>query len=283
MGPRVDSLSNYEVTGGQLVWAYGAGFTGAKRVTVGDTDATDLINYDDVTLGFTVPKQPGGSSNWVQVTGADGTTSPCEGSGQLLTYADEVIDPPRGEFRLDSVTPSPITAGRADSYWLQGSGLSAVSLVLIEDNNCSFETHDDTRLVFQVPEFRHDSSRPTATLRVHTATTSEDLAVECVTLADVLPSDAQPWVGHLDPIELPAEGGTLTLHGGALRDVLHVYVGNVEATIDELHDDQIVVTVGSLADYAYTGVQVSAVTERAGSPTDDLTKLRVRAPADQDA
>jgi hypothetical protein len=276
MTPRVDSLSNYEVTPGQTVWAYGAGFTGARRVSVGDADATELINYDDVTLGFTVPKQPGGSSNWVQVTGADGTASPCEGSGQLLTYADEVLDPPRGEFRLDSVTPSPITAGRADSYWLQGSGLSAVSLVLIEDNNCSFETHDDARLIFHVPEFRHDSGQPTATLRVHTANTSKDLDVDCVTLADVVPTDAQPWIGHLEPTELPPSGGSFTVHGGALREVLQVTVGGIEATIDDRHDDHIDVTVGSLADYAYTEVPVVAVTEHAGTPTNDLTKLRVR-------
>jgi hypothetical protein len=179
MGPRVDSLSNHRVTPGQIIWAYGAGFTGVARVTVGDSAATDLINYDDVTLGFTVPKQPGGSANWVQVTGADGSTSPCIGEGQLLTYLDEVIDPPRGKLELDSVTP---------------------------------------------------------------------------------PS-----------------GGTLTVHGGALSGVLSVAVGNVEATIDELHDDHIVVTVGSLAEYAYTEVPVVAITEHAGTPTNDLTKLRVRA------
>src|SRR5262249_46456265 len=110
----------HQVTPGQIVWAYGAGFTGTAKVTVGDAAATDLINYDDTTLGFTVPAQPGGSTNWVQVTGADGSTSPCEGDGQLVTYLNDVLDPPRGRLKLDSVTPSPITAGRADNYWLVG-------------------------------------------------------------------------------------------------------------------------------------------------------------------
>src|SRR3954449_216215 len=118
MGPRVDSLSNHQVTAGQQIFAYGAGFTGATRVRVGEEEATHVFQYDDTTIGFTVPAQPGGSTNWVVVVGADGTGSPCVGDGQLVAYLDEVLDAPRGTLRLDSITPSPVVTGRADSYWV---------------------------------------------------------------------------------------------------------------------------------------------------------------------
>ena len=47
MGPRVDSLSNYQVTAGQQIYAYGAGFAGATRVTVGDVEATHDVSGHD--------------------------------------------------------------------------------------------------------------------------------------------------------------------------------------------------------------------------------------------
>lgn len=278
MTARVDSLSNYQIKPGQTVWAYGAGLLGATKVMVGDAEATGLISYDDVTLGFTAPTQPGGSTNWVQVTGKDGSTSPCVGDGQLVTYLDDVLDPPRGALRLDSLTPSTITAGRADSYWVLGSGLSATSVVVLENHNCDFETHDDERLMIKVPEFRHDSSKPTAVLRVHTAQTSAEIEVACVTIDDVVPEDHAPAIGHLDPTQLPASGGTLTLWGGGLNSVTHVTVGRVEATIDELHADHVVVTVPSLAEHVHEEVNVFAATAHAGTPTiPALTMLRVTA------
>lgn len=278
MGPRVDSLSNYQVTAGQNVWAYGAGFTGAKKVTVGDAEATEIVCYEDNTIGFHVPKQLGGTSQWVQITGADGSVSACDGNAQLVTYLDEVFDQPRGELRLDSVTPSPITVGRADSYWLLGSGLSAVSVIVLDGHHsCDFETHDDERLVIHVPEFNHPTSQTTMQLSVNTAHARAELQVECVSLDDVVPDDHAPAIGHLEPPQLPASGGRLTLWGSGLNSVTSVSVGTLDATIEELHADHIVVTVGSLADHVHDMVNVSAVTPHAGTPVTDLTMLRVTA------
>jgi len=276
MGPRVDSLSNYQVTAGQQIYAYGAGFSGATRVTVGDAEATHVYSADDVAIVFTLPNQPGGSTNWVVVTGADGSTSPCVGDAQLVTYLDGVTDQPRGALRLDSVTPSPIVAGRPNDYWLVGSGLSGAVVVMVEGHSCDFETHDDARLVMRVPAFRHDSSQPTVEVKVHDQQTSATLAVQCVTEADATPPAGPPWVGHLDPAELPASGGRLVVHGGSLSDVTAIDVGGIDATIEEVHDDQVVVTLGSLAGYEHQQLMVVAVTPRGGTPYVETAKLHVR-------
>ncbi|MDT4920807.1 MAG: hypothetical protein QOI15_1709 [Pseudonocardiales bacterium] len=278
MGPRVESLSNYQVTAGQNVWAYGAGFTGVKKITVGDAEATEIVCYEDNTIGFHVPKQPGGSSHWVQITGADGSVSQCVSNAQLLTYLDEVFDQPRGQLRLDSITPSPVTVGRADSYWVLGSGLSATSVVVMDGHSCDFETHDDERLVIHVPQFHHPTEQTSMRLRVHTAHTQAELEVACVSLDDVVPEDHAPAIGHLEPTQLPASGGKLTLWGAGLNGVTHVDVGLIAATIDEVHADHIVVTVPSLADHVHEELNVVAVTPHAGTPTiPALTMLRVTA------
>jgi len=277
MGPRVDSLSNYQVTAGQQIYAYGAGFTGAMKVTVGDAEATHVYTAEDTSIVFTLPRQPGGSTAWVVVTGADGSTSPCVGDAQLVTYLDDVLDPPRGPLRLDSVTPTPIVAGRPDDYWLLGSGLSGAVAVILDGTACDYETHDDGRLVIRVPAFHHDSSRPTAELKVHTHETFATLAVPCVIEADVVPSDSPPWVGHLEPPELPAAGGRLVVRGGALREVTNVLVGGTDAVIEEVHDDHVLVSVGSLAGHEHEELMVVAVTPRAGTPFTDGAKLRVTA------
>ena len=276
MGPRVDSLSNYQVTAGQQIYAYGAGFAGATRVTVGDAEATHVFSADDVTILFTLPDQPGGSTNWVVVTGADGSTSPCVGDAQLVTYLDGVIDPPRGALRLDSVTPSPIVAGRPNDYWLVGSGLSDAGVVMVGGQACDFETHDDARLIMRVPAFHHDSSQPAVEVKVHDQQTSATLAVPCVTEADATPPAGPPWVGHLDPEELPATGGRLVVHGGSLSDVTAIDVGGIDATIEEIHDDQVVVSLGSLAGYEHQQLMVVAVTPRGGTPYVETAKLHVR-------
>lgn len=277
MGPRVDSLSNYQVTAGQQIYAYGAGFAGATRVTVGDVEATHVFSADDVTILFTLPDQPGGSTNWVVVTGADGTTSPCVGAAQLVTYVDGVTDQPRGALRLDGVTPSPIVAGQPNSYWVLGSGLSDVNVVIVGGHGCNYETHDDARLVIEVPAFDHDSSKPTVLLRVHDSQTHADLDVPCVTIADASPAAGTPWVGHLEPSELPVTGGRLVVHGGSLGDVTAIDVGGVEATIEEIHDDQVIVHVGSLAGHEHQQLMVVAVTPRGGTPYLETAKLHVRA------
>ena len=275
MGPRVDSLSNYQVTSGQQIYAYGGGLQGATRVTVGDAEATHVYSAEDTSIVFTLPSQPGGSTNWVVVTGADGSTSPCVGDAQLVTYLDGVTEQPRGPLRIDSVTPSPIVAGQANSYWVLGSGFSDAVAVIVEGHACNHETHDDTRLVIQVPEFRHDSSQPTVLLRIHDSQTHADLDVPCMTSADATPPAGPPWVGHLEPAELTAAGGRVVVHGGSLGDVTAIDVGGVEATIDEVHDDQVVITLGSLAGHEHEWLMVVAVTPRGGTPFSESAKLHV--------
>jgi hypothetical protein len=276
MPPKLDSLSNYEVKSGQRIYGYGSGLAGASGVTVGDAAATDVYAAEDDAVLFVVPHQPGGSRNWVVVTGHDGSTSPCEGEAQLLTYVDEVFDPPvGGAVSLQSITPSPVTVGRADSYWVLGSGLAAVSVVVFGPHACTYETHDDTRLLIHIPEFHIDSTHATMDLAIHTPDSTATLAVDVVPLADALPADQQPWIGHLDPPSLPASGGRLTIMGGGLHGVTSVGIGNAEVTLEEVHDERIVVSVGSLAEYVHTQVAVEAVSPVGGTPVLDATMLRV--------
>lgn len=106
MAAHIDSLSNHQVTAGQHVRASGTGFVDVSAVQVGDAWADDVRAEAGGTLvGFTVPAQPEGSSAWVIVHLADGSSSPCEGDAQFVTYTSSVLDPPPGELRVESIVP----------------------------------------------------------------------------------------------------------------------------------------------------------------------------------
>ena len=52
---------------------------------------------------------------------------------------------------LTALIPETVTLGRADTYWLTGSGLSMTAGVIIGNDAAAYETHDDTRLMLHIP------------------------------------------------------------------------------------------------------------------------------------
>ena len=250
-GPiRLDSLSNHEVTAGQHIHGYGSGFEAVIGVQVGTEWATDFKVDGTTIVSFTVPHGAGGASEWVIVHRGDGTSSPCVGDDQRLTYVDPLAAP-NPALRLDSITPETITLGRADSYWVLGAGLSAVSWTTVGHSGCEYETYDDTRLILHVPEqVRVDEGATTVEVKVATPSGPiQSLQVPCTKLADAQVAGGPPAVLNVDPTSLPSSGGRLTIHGGGFTELQWVHVGAADVTIESAHEAVIVVHVGSLADY----------------------------------
>jgi hypothetical protein len=247
---QLDSLSNHQVTEGEYIHAYGSGFENVTGVQVGAEWATELKVDGTTIASFKVPHGAAGASEWVVVHRSDGTSSPCVSDQQRVTYADPLA-PPVSALRLDSITPDTITLGRADSYWILGAGLSTASWASVGHSGCEYETYDETRLILHVPEqVRVDEGATTVEIKVGSPSGPvQSLHAPCIKLKDAQSAGGPPAVLSLDPVSLPSSGGRLTIHGGGFQNVQWVHVGPAEVTIDSVHHDTIVVTVGSLEQY----------------------------------
>lgn len=258
-GPiQLDSLSNHQVSSGESIYGYGSGFEGVTGVQVGAEWAPSFHVDGTTVVTFTVPHGAGGATEWVIVHRSDGTSSPCVGDGQLITYASP-LDAPPAALRLDSLTPDTITVGRADSYWLLGAGLSKVTAVVIGRSACSYETYDDERLVMHVPEHATaDSGETHVEIKVMGHTGDATLSVPYVSFVDSASANGPPSVFSVEPTSLPSTGGQLTIRGGGFQGVQWVRIGDAEVTIESAHHDVLVVQVGSLAHSAgeRVGVEV---------------------------
>jgi hypothetical protein len=245
---QLDSLSNHQVSPGDHVYGYGSGFEGVNGVQVGTEWATDFRVDGTTVVTFTVPHGAGGATEWVIVHRSDGTSSPCVGGAQQLTYLDPLAAP-IDRLRLDSLTPETITVGRADSYWLLGSGLSAVSILTVGHSGCEYETYDSERLILHVPEqLRVDTGATSVEIKVFSPNGDGTLTVPCMQIADATSAGGAPAVLSVEPTSLPGAGGRLTIYGGGFQEVTWVHVGGTVATIESLHHDVIVAQVGSLED-----------------------------------
>jgi hypothetical protein len=275
MAPRIDSLSNHQVSEGQSIFAYGSGFVDVTGVQVGTEWATSFVVDGDTIITFTTPHQPGGSTNWVVVHLADGTTSPAEGDPQMVTY-DSILEPPAGALTIDSIVPDTITLGRADTYWVMGTGLSQTHIVTLGNDAPTFETYDDTRVMLHVHELPLDSGASLeltifagehhATLTVNTAVAEEPEK----------PYD-RPVIFSVEPMTLPAGGGQITIHGDDFQYVTTAAVGGVAATIDSLERTQIVATVGSLAEHVGQTVGVEVIDSNTSSGLSSNHEITVTA------
>jgi hypothetical protein len=246
---QLDSLSNHRVSAGESVYGYGSGFDGITGVQVGAEWAADFRVDGGTIVTFTVPHGAGGASEWVVLHAADGTTSPCVGDEQRITYVDPLAAP-SGPLRLDGISPETITVGRADSYWLIGGGLSAASGVVVGHSGCEYETYDDERLILHVPDqVRVDAGATSVEVKVLSPNGDGTLHVPCIQIADATSAGGAPAVLGVDPTSLPSSGGQLTIRGGGFQEVTWVHVGASTATIQSLHHDTIVVQVDSLADF----------------------------------
>ena len=246
---RIDSLSNHQVSPGQLVYAHGSGFVDVVGVQVGDAWADNLHVDGEGLASFDVPQQPDGTPAWVVVHLADGTTSPCEGDAQMLEYRSPVLEAPPGEMLLTALIPETVTLGRADTYWLTGSGLSMTAGVIIGNDAAAYETHDDTRLMLHIPAIEGPEDGMIE-LSIFGGGHSASLQVPCTSGA-VAPSHDYhgPEVISVEPASLPAAGGEITIHGSDLDRVTLVCVGpTVTAQPYWVTADRIIATVPSLAD-----------------------------------
>lgn len=258
-GPiQLDSLSNHQVAPGETIYGYGSGFEGVTGVQVGAEWASYFKVDGTTVVTFTLPHGAGGATEWVILHRSDGTSSPCLGDGQLVTYASP-LDAPAAPLRLDSLTPDTLTIGRADTYWLLGAGLSKVTAVVIGQHGCGYEAYDDERLVLHVPEnVTLDAGSTTVGIQVMAHTGDATLTVPCHQLVDDSSAGGPPSVFSVEPTSLPSTGGQLTIYGGGFQGVQWVHVGDAEVTIESAHHDVLVVHVGSLAHSAggRVGVEV---------------------------
>ena len=255
---QLDSLSNHQVSPGESIYGYGSGFDGVTGVQVG-TEWAPYFKVDGTTVvTFTLPHGAGGASEWVVLHRGDGTSSPCVGDEQRITYVNP-LDAPAAPLRLDSLTPDTVTIGRADTYWLLGAGLSKVTAVVIGRNACGYETYDDQRLVMHVPELvTVDAGSTTVDIKVMGHTGDATLTVPTLQLVDAESAAGPPSVFSVEPTSLPSSGGQLTIYGGGFQGVQWVHVGDADVTIESAHHDVLVVHVGSLAHSAggRVGVEV---------------------------
>lgn len=252
VAPRIDSLSNHQVSDQERIFINGSGFTGATGVQVGSDWATDFVVDGDSSITVTLPPLAGGSTNWVIVHTPEGT-SPCEGEAQLLTVAAP-DDVPPGALRLDSIVPETVTLGRAEPYWLQGEGLSRTSSVILGSSACSFEATDDQRLMFNVPaELRGAPEGGTMELTVFAGGTSATLSVTVTAQPDApepgSDTGAGPALTSVEPTELGVDGGQVVVYGMHLAAVTAMSVGDVWCTVEETGAGRVVASVPSLAGY----------------------------------
>lgn len=272
MAPRIDSLSNHQVSGQSSIFINGSGFQDVTGVQIGSDWAADYTVDGDTVITVTLPELAGGSTNWVIVHTADGE-SPCEGDAQLLTIAAPQDAPPSA-LRLDSITPETITLGNADKYWLQGGGLSHVSSVILGSSACTFESYDDTRLIVEVPEQVRDASDGASVeLTVFAGNESATLSVTCNALpAAPDPADATmpPALTGVQPAQLGPDGGQIQVQGLHLSNVITVSLGNIECGVDSTSDREVSATVPSLADYVGQSLNVCVTDGTSASGETDI-------------
>ncbi len=276
MAAHIDSLSNHEVSPGQTVYATGAGFVGVTGIQVGDAWSDNLHVDGTETASFAVPQQPDGLTAWVVVHLADGTSSPCEGDAQLVTYRSTVLDAPPGTLTLTELTPDTLTLGRADTYWLSGSGLSLTSAVIVGNHAAQYETYDDTRMMLHVPAVEGPEGG-TIELTVVAGGHTEVMQVPC-TAGEAAPLHHYqgPLLTSIEPQTMTAEGGQLTIHGADLDYVHTVCIGvTLTAPPDSTSYDTLVVTVPSLADYVGQSLGIEVIDPSASSGTGSAHTITV--------
>jgi hypothetical protein len=260
MAPRIESLSSHRVTSHQSIYVNGTGFRDVVGVQVGPDWADSFVVDGESTITITLPEMAGGSTNWVVVHTRDGDASPCEGDAQLLTV-EAVDDVPVGPLRIDSLTPEAITLGRADPYWIIGSGLSRASSVTIASSGCRFEAYDDSRMVFYLPEHVNGATDGAVIeLAVVSPRDTATMVVNCTVPPDLPPSGAEAGPPHLTgvrPDHLGSDGGQIVVEGLSLQHVVTVSVGDVACSVESTGYREVTATVPGLADYVGQSLAVT--------------------------
>jgi len=267
MAPRIEYLSNHRIGVGdpmRSIFLHGTGFQGATGVQIGDQWAESYIVDGDTVITVTLPHLIAGTTNWVIVHGPDGT-SPCEGDGQLITV-DDLTDVPAGEVRLDEMVPSTIALGRADTYWIMGTGLSQVTMAQIGGTACPVESYDDTRLMVHIPE-QVDGGVDGATLEMLVSSPGHTTSLMVSCSAPVAPhEEGWPVLTSVDPTRLGVDGGRITVQGVRLDWVMTVSVGDVACTLESTSAGTLYALVPSLEGHRGETLTVTVTDPSYASP-----------------
>ena len=212
---------------------------------VGDQWAASYIVDGDTIITVTLPHLTAGTTNWIIVHAADGS-SPCEGDAQLLTV-DDITDVPPAELRLDEIVPSTIALGRRETYWLMGSGLSQVTMAQIEGTACPVESYDDTRVMVHIPE-TVDGGADGATVELMVSASGGRIAtIKMTCSAPIKPhEEGYPVITGVEPSRLGVEGGRIVVQGVRLDWVNSVSVGTISCAIESTSADTVQAVVPSL-------------------------------------
>jgi hypothetical protein len=268
MPPHIDSLSNHRIGVGdpmRSIFVRGTGFVNVTGVQVGDQWAESYIVDGDSIITVTLPHLTAGTTNWIIVHAADGT-SPCEGDAQLLTV-DDITDVPPGEFRVDEIVPPTIALGRRDTHWLVGTGLSQVTMAQIEGTPCPVESYDDSRVMVHIPE-AVDGGTDGATVELTVSASGGRTATVKMTCNAPLPEHEEGWpvLTGVEPNRLGVEGGRIVLKGARLDWVHTVVVGTISCTIDSKTADTIEATVPSLEGHRGETLPLTVIDPSYASP-----------------
>jgi hypothetical protein len=274
MAPRIERMSQHQINSGDTdaIFIYGSGFDQLQGVAFGD-EWGDLRNVDGGTVITVVPPHmPAGSECWVVVWCETGESSPCEGDAQWFKVLALDDAPAGGELRIDSITPDEITFGRAESYWITGSGLSKVTIVGLANDGCQFEVHSDDRLEFWVRE-QMDGVVADADneLLINTPDDQKKLRVMCRSVPGPAPENEAeyPVILAVSPEELSADGGFVTITGHSFLGVVQVLLGDVALlNIDVVSANEVKATVPTLYGYEGQGLEPCVMTnDVASQPT----------------
>ncbi|HEX9258885.1 MAG TPA: IPT/TIG domain-containing protein [Acidimicrobiales bacterium] len=273
MALRIDRLSQHEVNAGDTstIFVYGEGFEQVQGVAFGD-EWGDVRNIDGGTVITVVPPQlPAGSECWVVVWCESGESSPCETDAQWFKVLALDEAPTGGELRIDSITPEEITIGRADGYWLTGSGFGRVSVVGLASDACQFEVRSDDRLVFWVKE-QIDGVVPDAEndLLISTPDDQKTLRVTCRPVPGPAPENEgeYPVILSVLPDELSADGGFVTITGHSFLGVVQATLGDVGLlNIDVVSANEVRATVPTLYGYEGQSLEPCVITNDVASPS----------------
>lgn len=254
MPPQITSMSLHEVVrgSGQAVFLYGTGFSEVTQASVGDVRVEVRVDGDETITIYPPDLEP--NDYWVQVHAPDGSSPLADGQQTLrITAADSVQG---GRLELTGVTPTEITIGRSDAYWLHGYGLSGVTAVLLGSVGCRFEGYDDTRLVIYSPEHVPglDADGVLKLQAIGTAGSGE-FDVYCRVPEGPVPfpidpsEQRYPMILGIDPTSVGMAGGAVRVSGANFTMATRFLLGDVECQVSDVSEFALTGTVPAAAGY----------------------------------
>jgi hypothetical protein len=247
-------MSLHEVArgSGQAVFVYGTGFSEVTQASVGDVRVDVHVDGDDTITIYPPDLEP--NDYWVQVHAPDGS-SPLTDAQQTLRITSAQSGP---EVRLEltGVTPTEITLGHSNTYWVHGNGLSGVTAVFLGSVGCRFEGYDDTRLVLYSPEHvpELDADGMLQLQAIGTAGNGQfDVYCRVPETPVSFPIDPAehryPMILGIDPTSVGITGGQVRVSGANFTMATRMLLGDVECQVSDVSDGALTATVPAAAGY----------------------------------